>query len=278
MSVVRTVKRENPFVQLDKAFIGNSDMSLKATGLLTYILSKPDGWNINMSDIQNRFTDGETSVRSAMKELLDLGYVNRYRERKLDGTYGSYIYDVYERPEYNPSFEPKRENPVLDNPVLENHVHNNNDFINNDLNNRLMIDDRLVSFISVNEVKNLSQDDLSFINEQLKTFKGGDELFFNTLERVLKAQFSDFRQYLTKSLDTALKTQIKPYIASERVQKNNPARTPHSNKVKKDVLPEYIANPQQHSVKMSPEEEAAKRARTEELLKQLDQLKPVASV
>lgn len=147
MSFIRTKKRENPFVQIDKEFIGNGLLSLKATGLLTYILSKPDGWQIRMKDIQNRFKDGESSVRSAMNELMKAGYVNRYRERKEDGTLRDYIYEVYERPEYNPSYVPKRENheqveppkrdfPELDNPELDNHVYSNNDFSNNDFSNK----------------------------------------------------------------------------------------------------------------------------------------------
>jgi predicted transcriptional regulator len=145
MSYVRVSKRENPFVQLDKEFIGNGKLSLKATGLLTYILSKPDNWQIRMKDIQKRFKDKETSVRSAMHELMEAGYVFRYRERKENGTFGDYIYEVYERPEYNPHFSPKLENqvqekpkrdfPEQENPEQENHVYNNNDSNNNDFNN-----------------------------------------------------------------------------------------------------------------------------------------------
>src|SRR5699024_8654165 len=71
MSMIRTHKRENPFVQLDKGFIGGNQLSLKATGLLTYFLSKPDDWQIYMKDVQNQFKDGETSIRSAMKELIE---------------------------------------------------------------------------------------------------------------------------------------------------------------------------------------------------------------
>ncbi|MEF7566322.1 DnaD domain protein [Bacillus infantis] len=146
MSFVRTVKRENPFVQIDKDFIGNGKLSLKATGLLTYILSRPDGWQIRMKDIQKRFNDGETSVRSAMKELMTEGYVHRYQERSENGKFGEWMYDVYERPEYNAHFTPKRENhvpaspkrdfPNSVNPEPDNHVYSNNDFSNNDFSNK----------------------------------------------------------------------------------------------------------------------------------------------
>ena len=166
MSMIRTHKRENPFVQLDKGFIGGNQLSLKATGLLTYFLSKPDDWQIYMKDVQNQFKDGETSIRSAMKELIEAGYIYRWRERNEKGQLGSYNYEVYERPEFNPNFpdekedkkpkkkpvkkktkkpvsvdnkgdNPKRENPVLDNPVLDNQALTNNKGTNNkDTNNK----------------------------------------------------------------------------------------------------------------------------------------------
>lgn len=179
MSFVRTVKRENPFVQLDKEYIGNGTLSLKATGLLTYILSRPDGWKIRMKDIQKRFNDGETSVRSAMNELLKNGYVHRYQERAEKGKFSEWIYDVYERPEYNPHYKPERENhvsapkrdfphsdnPNTDKPNSGNHEYINNDFSNNDLNNNDLnnIDKDIVNKEDVNNIfKNICNE---FYNE-----------------------------------------------------------------------------------------------------------------
>jgi DnaD/phage-associated family protein len=172
MSIIRTMKRENPFVQLDKNFIGNETMSLKATGLLTYILSKPDGWQIRMKDIQNRFTDGETSVRSAMKEAIKLGYINRYRERSEDGTFGEWVYEVYERPEFNPKREnhdqvdsPKRDFPDLDNPEQENHGYSNNDLSNNDLSNIKEEEEEGSQYI---DVINLVENNITKVNDVIR--------------------------------------------------------------------------------------------------------------
>lgn len=172
MAIIRTHKRDNPFVQLDKTFIGGDQLSLKATGLLTYILSKPDSWQIYMKDIQNQFKDGETSIRGAMKELIEAGYVHRWRERDENGRLASYVYEVYERPEFNDKFNgeptkkpakkqgkkttkhknktpksvenkdilPKRgypdlDKPELDKPELDNQALSNNELSNNELSN-----------------------------------------------------------------------------------------------------------------------------------------------
>lgn len=185
MSIVRTVKRENPFVQLDKEYIGNGQLSLKSTGLLTYILSRPDGWKIRMKDIQNKFNDGETSVRSAMKELIQCGYVNRYRERGEDGTFGDWVYDVYERPEFNPDYSPKIENHVLDSPKrdfphvekpelekpeLEKPLYSNNDLNNNDLSNNNL--NNIVNKDDVNNDK-IKKYFINVSNEFFKDFAPG---------------------------------------------------------------------------------------------------------
>jgi DnaD/phage-associated family protein len=170
MSFIRTMKRENPFVQLDKNFIGNNTMSLKATGLLTYILSKPDGWQIRMKDVQNRFTDGETSVRSAMNELMKVGYINRYRERGEDGKFGDWVYEVYERPEFNPKREnqvqvdePKRDFPEQGNPEQENHVFSNNEFSNNEFSNNEEEEEKYI------HICNLVNNNITPINDVIKT-------------------------------------------------------------------------------------------------------------
>lgn len=148
MSFVRTVKRETPFVQMDKRSIGTGDLSLKATGLLLYFLSKPDNWQIRLKDVEKRFTDGLDSVRSGMKELEKVGYVYKYRERDEKGRLADWIYYVYELPQYNPYLNaetlenketepkrdfPKQENPTQGKPKQENPTYSNKELSNKDL-------------------------------------------------------------------------------------------------------------------------------------------------
>lgn len=175
MSFVRTVKRENPFVQLDKHFLEDNKLSLKAKGLLAYFLSKPDGWQIRLKDVENKSTDGSSSIRSGLKELMDTGYINRYRERDEEGKFGDYIYEVYERAEFNPKLEnrtqvenepkldfPIQGNPTQENPTQENRSYSNNDFSNNDFSNKEEEEEEanlhnLISFFKKN-ISNINAD------------------------------------------------------------------------------------------------------------------------
>lgn len=57
------------------AAFGDSKLSLKAKGLLGALLACNN--MIHISDIVSGSSDGETAVRSAMNELIELGYVKR---------------------------------------------------------------------------------------------------------------------------------------------------------------------------------------------------------
>jgi len=105
MSFIRTQKRENPFVQVDKHVLENESLSFAAKGLMAYILSKPDSWTIRTTDLIKRSKDGKTKIQTALLELMANGYLNWYQTREADGTMGEWVYDVYERPEFNPEAE-----------------------------------------------------------------------------------------------------------------------------------------------------------------------------
>lgn len=65
-------------------------LSAKAKGILYYLLLRPHDWKGQFYDIAEYFTDGTTSIRSGIKELIDRGYMRRVHP-KQDGKFvGSY--------------------------------------------------------------------------------------------------------------------------------------------------------------------------------------------
>lgn len=77
-TIIRKVIKEKKYAQIDNDLINNRNLSFKALGILTYILSKPDDWQIYISDLI-RENDGEKSVRSGLNELINARFVQRYR-------------------------------------------------------------------------------------------------------------------------------------------------------------------------------------------------------
>jgi hypothetical protein len=149
MAFIRTIKRDNPWSQIDRfVFESDPNLSWKAKGIMGYLLTRPDGWKIRFNDLVKRAKDGREAVTSGLKELEKEGYLNYYQERTEGGTFGEWIYDVYERPELNPTHIqnlPLSENPISVNPIsgtalsektdYSNNNYNNNNFSNNNLNN-----------------------------------------------------------------------------------------------------------------------------------------------
>lgn len=75
------VEKTNNFSIIHNGFLRRDDLSWKSKGILTYILSLPDDWNINLNEIMRHATEGEKAFRSGWKELTDAGYVERYAVR-----------------------------------------------------------------------------------------------------------------------------------------------------------------------------------------------------
>ena len=73
------------------------EMSLKAKGLLSLMLSLPSNWTFSEVGLTKLSRDGRDSVRSALKELEEFGYLVRTQQRH-NGAFSTTTYDIYETP------------------------------------------------------------------------------------------------------------------------------------------------------------------------------------
>lgn len=97
VGVIRVDKRAQ-FTVVSQDSIRDAKLSLKARGLLLYLLSFPDDWEFNIKHIISSLPDGRTAVQSALAELVALGYATLERPRKSDGTMSGTTYLVHESP------------------------------------------------------------------------------------------------------------------------------------------------------------------------------------
>ena len=84
-TIIRIKKRELPFVQIDKRPIEDKRLSWKAKGLLLYLISKPDDWQIFLADLMKRSTDKRTAVSNGLEELEKHHYLEKERIRNDRG-------------------------------------------------------------------------------------------------------------------------------------------------------------------------------------------------
>lgn len=72
---------------IDNTTIEDNRLSFKALGLLTYLLSRPDGWQVRTKHLASTHGEGEYAVRQALTELEQHGYLERRQEREDDGKF-----------------------------------------------------------------------------------------------------------------------------------------------------------------------------------------------
>jgi len=89
--------KDNHYITINTKPITNPDLSYKAKGILTYLMSRPDGWEVNIPDLVNHSTDGAAAVRSGLKELKAAGHI-RYNVERSGGYIRKWVIEVYEVP------------------------------------------------------------------------------------------------------------------------------------------------------------------------------------
>ena len=71
---IRRTKRTGNFTTVRNEYLQDVNLSWKAKGLITYIMSLPPDWQLNLSDLKNRSKDGRDASAAGLRELRTNGY------------------------------------------------------------------------------------------------------------------------------------------------------------------------------------------------------------
>ena len=117
MAVFR-VEKTKDFTVMSNHHLRNTELSLKAKGLLSLMLSLPEDWDYTTKGLAHICRDGVDSITTALKELERHGYLTRQRLRNENGQLGDIEYTIHEKPVtgVKQGVSPKRENPRQVNP------------------------------------------------------------------------------------------------------------------------------------------------------------------
>ncbi len=98
MAVYR-VERTRDYTVMSNHHLKDTNLSLKAKGLLSLMLSLPDDWNFNMRGLSSICKEGLEAIGNALKELEKAGYMVRNQLRGANGRITDTEYIIYERPQ-----------------------------------------------------------------------------------------------------------------------------------------------------------------------------------
>ncbi len=111
MNIKRIQKSKNYSI-ISNEILKRKDLSLKAKGLMSLILSLPDSWDLNVNGLVAIVKESKNTIYSILKELNSFGYVERNRITDNKGKVVKWELVVYENP------HPKKPEPK--NPDVEN--------------------------------------------------------------------------------------------------------------------------------------------------------------
>ena len=126
MAVCR-IEKTRDYTVMANHHLRNKELSLKAKGLLSLMLSLPEDWDYTVKGLAYICKDGIDSINGTIKELEEQGYVVRKRLRNDKGQLTTTEYTILEQPQSldTSGSQPKLENPILDNPTLEKPIQEN---------------------------------------------------------------------------------------------------------------------------------------------------------
>ena len=109
MAVCRVEKNKN-YTTMSNYHLRDPDLSNKARGLLSTMLSLPDNWDYTTRGLAKICKDGVDGITAQLRELEQYGYLIRNRIRDTSGRIVDMEYIIYERP--HPA-SPDTENPDM---------------------------------------------------------------------------------------------------------------------------------------------------------------------
>ena len=97
MAVFR-VERNKGYTVMSNHHLRNRELSLKAKGLLSQMLSLPEDWDYTLAGLSHINREKIDAIREAIKELEQAGYIVRSRTRDEKGRLRGADYVIYEQP------------------------------------------------------------------------------------------------------------------------------------------------------------------------------------
>ena len=202
MNIKRIQKSKNYSI-ISNEILRRKDLSLKAKGLMSLILSLPDSWDLTVNGLVEIIKESKNTVYTVLKELNGFGYVKRNRITDRSGKVIKWELLIYE--------SPHTKKPQLKKPDVEKCTQINKDTkINTNLNKIYWIDE----IKELNYPKEMKEDFISYWSEESKTGKTRQSMqkTWNT-ERRLKTWAKNDKNW-NKTKTSKIDSQIDSYVGA----------------------------------------------------------------
>lgn len=137
MAVIR-VNKTGDYTVMSNVHFKEKEMSLKAKGLLSLMLSLPDSWDYSISGLCAICKENQTAIKSTLNELKQFGYlvVTKLLPNETESGRFEYTYDIYEKPQKQAIDKQGAENLSVESLSVENQRQLNTDISSTDLSSK----------------------------------------------------------------------------------------------------------------------------------------------
>ena len=97
MAEVFRINKTKNYTVMSNYHLQDKNLSYKAKGLLSCMLSLPDDWNYSVRGLASISKEGIKAINSMLKELEENYYLKRERKQENNGRF-YYEYNIYETP------------------------------------------------------------------------------------------------------------------------------------------------------------------------------------
>lgn len=200
--MVFKVERNKNYTIMSNIHLRDKNLSLKAKGLLSFMLSLPEDWDYSLAGLCSICKEGKDAIRSTLKELKENKYLVIEKNKNTKGLF-EYTYIIYEEPqiiEKSKEIYPDTENPYMDSPDMENPTQINtnkqntkkqNDKEDKEKHNILTLDLIKKGYIQNDDIQSFFYDDL--FDELCRQYSYQDliKISHYIIEKVIDRNFKD---------------------------------------------------------------------------------------
>lgn len=260
MAVIRTIKNGN-YTTMSNYHLKDKELSLKAKGLLSMMLSLPDEWHYSVKGLKGICKESVNTINGILNELEENNYLVR-RRKYLNGKISEWEYVIFETNENHDTELLHLKNEDIENEDIENVDIENLDIENKDvykytnrLNTKGLNTNRLNTkgYIAQNDLENhfepsviqLMLNDKTLYDVTENDFKEYEELYPNVdIMQELRKMKGWLNANTTKrKTKRGIKRFINSWLSREQDKpkpNNNPNNINISNNVKEKPTPKWV--------------------------------------
>lgn len=260
MAVIRTIKNDN-YTTMSNYHLKDKELSLKAKGLLSMMLSLPDEWHYSVKGLKGICKESVNTINGILNELEENNYLVR-RRKYLNGKISEWEYVIFETNENHDTELLHLKNEDIENEDIENVDIENLDIENKDvykytnrLNTKGLNTNRLNTkgYIAQNDLENhfepsviqLTLNDKTLYDVTENDFKEYKELYPNVdiMQELRKMKGWLNANPTKRKTKRGIKRFINSWLSREQDKpkpNNNPNNINISNKVKEKPTPKWV--------------------------------------